>query len=188
MKKYKKTLVLTGIITLIPMMIGLLLWNQLPERIATHFGSDGTPNGWSHRGFVVFGLPLFFLAMQVLGMGVTLADPKKNNINEKMIGMMLWFVPVISVLSELYIYGYALGFQKNVITYVSILIGLVFIIVGNYLPKCRQNYTMGIKLPWTLDDEENWNHNRCIFKLGMADDYDICNHGVCTNGLFLFIL
>lgn len=38
-----------------------------------------------------------------------------------------------------------------------ILVGVVFIIIGNYLPKCRQSYTVGIKLPWTLDSEENWN-------------------------------
>ena len=158
MKKYKKTLILTGIITLMPILIGVLLWDQLPERMATHFGSDGTPNGWSSRGFVVFGLPLFLVAMQVLGMGVTLADPKKNNINEKLMGLILWLIPIISVLGELHIYGYALGFQQNVIVYVSGLLGLLFIIIGNYLPKCRQNYTMGIKLPWTLADEENWNH------------------------------
>ena len=40
---------------------------------------------------------------------------------------------------------------------VYILVGVVMIIIGNYLPKCKQNYTMGIKLPWTLDDEDNWN-------------------------------
>jgi len=34
---------------------------------------------------------------------------------------------------------------------------VLFIVIGNYMPKCRQNYTMGIKLPWTLNDEENWN-------------------------------
>ena len=37
------------------------------------------------------------------------------------------------------------------------LMGIVFIVVGNYLPKCKQSYTVGIKLPWTLNDEENWN-------------------------------
>ena len=38
-----------------------------------------------------------------------------------------------------------------------IVIGLVLAIVGNYLPKCKQNYTIGIKIPWTLNSEENWN-------------------------------
>ena len=35
--------------------------------------------------------------------------------------------------------------------------GILFLVIGNYLPKCKQNYTIGIKLPWTLNDEENWN-------------------------------
>jgi len=36
-------------------------------------------------------------------------------------------------------------------------VGLVLAIVGNYLPKCKQSYTIGIKIPWTLSSEENWN-------------------------------
>ena len=39
----------------------------------------------------------------------------------------------------------------------EVLVGIAFVVVGNYLPKCRQNYVLGIKLPWTLADEENWN-------------------------------
>ena len=39
-----------------------------------------------------------------------------------------------------------------------VFVGLIFIVIGNYLPKCRHNYTVGIRLPWTLDDEDNWNH------------------------------
>ena len=38
----------------------------------------------------------------------------------------------------------------------NLLLGVIFIVIGNYLPKCRQNYTIGIKLPWTLSDTENW--------------------------------
>jgi len=38
-----------------------------------------------------------------------------------------------------------------------VLMGLLFILIGNYLPKTKQSYTMGIKLPWTLASEENWN-------------------------------
>lgn len=158
MKKYKKTLIFTSIITLMPIIAGLLLWDQLPERMATHFTSDGTANGWSHRGFVVFGLPIMLVMLQVLCMGVTLADPKKRNINDRLFNLILWLMPVISVVAHLHIYAFSLGYQTNVSTYITIFLGGAFIVVGNYLPKCRQNYTMGIKLPWTLDDEDNWNH------------------------------
>jgi len=40
---------------------------------------------------------------------------------------------------------------------VHLLLGVIFLLLGNYLPKCRHNYTVGIRLPWTLADEENWN-------------------------------
>lgn len=157
MRNYKKTLIFTSIIILMPIIAGLLLWDQLPERMATHFASDGTANGWSHRGFVVFGLPVFLLITQILCMAGTLADPKKSNINDRLFDLVLWLIPVISVVANLHIYTFSLGYQINASTYMGIFIGVVFIVIGNYLPKCRQNYTMGIKLPWTLDDEDNWN-------------------------------
>ena len=179
MKNYKKTLFLTGMITLMPIISGVLLWNQLPKRIATHFGTDGTPNGWSHRGFVVFGLPLFLLLIHILCTVATLADPKKNNINEKLIKIILWMIPVISIAAHLHIYSYSLGYEINAETFMMGFIGLLFIIIGNYLPKCRQNYTMGIKLPWTLDDEENWNHTHRI--AGYL--WIICGFGILINAI-----
>ena len=54
-------------------------------------------------------------------------------------------------------YGTALGMEFRVEKIIPSLVGVVFIVIGNYLPKCKQSYTMGIKLPWTLNDEENWN-------------------------------
>ena len=51
----------------------------------------------------------------------------------------------------------ALGYKVAVGLIVPFIIGLLFIVIGNYLPKTKQSYTMGIKLPWTLDSEENWN-------------------------------
>ena len=65
--------------------------------------------------------------------------------------------PVISILIHTIMYLYALGIKVDVPVIMSLFIGVVFIIVGNYLPKCRQNYTIGIKIPWTLNDEDNWN-------------------------------
>ena len=51
----------------------------------------------------------------------------------------------------------ALGKEMNPALIVSLLLGFMFIIIGNYLPKCKQNFTLGIKIKWTLENEENWN-------------------------------
>ena len=75
-----------------------------------------------------------------------------------MIRFVLWICPVLSLVLNSIIYAFALGYDLlNVPMILCILVGIMFVIVGNYLPKCRQSYTMGIKLPWTLNDEGNWN-------------------------------
>lgn len=156
-KEYKLTLIVTSIITLLPMLIGLALWNQLPSEIATHFDANGIANGWSSKPVAVFGLPAFILACHLLCTLVTSMDPKRQRIGDKIFKLILWLCPVISLFCTLAVYGNALGLIQNTAVWGTVLLGVVFILIGNYMPKCRQNYTVGIKLPWTLHDEENWN-------------------------------
>ena len=52
---------------------------------------------------------------------------------------------------------YELGYKMDVEKIVCTIMGVLFIVLGNYLPKCRQNYYVGIRIPWTLKSEENWN-------------------------------
>lgn len=158
MKKIdKKTLIITSIVTLIPLVIGCILWDQLPDVIPTHFGMDGTPNGWSSKAFTVFGIPVLMTFFHLLCVGITSQDPKYYNMSDKLYGLIVWLIPVISLLVVVSCYGGALGWNINISKYAVAGSGILFIIIGNYLPKCKQNYTMGIKLPWTLDNEENWN-------------------------------
>ena len=156
-KKYKNTMIISSLIILIPIIAGVLLWNKLPDVIPTHWGVNNEPNGYSSKAFAVFGLPLILLTFQWICLLGTSADPKRNNINDKMMNIVLWIIPVIAVLGSALCYTYALGINVNVGMIIMIFISIVFIITGNYMPKCKQTYTMGIKIPWTLNDEENWN-------------------------------
>ena len=157
LKRNRKTIILTTMITALPILAGLLLWSRLPETIATHFDAHGEPNGWSSKAFAVLGLPAFIVGCHLLCAFGTMADPKRKNIQDKMFKLVLWICPVISILTCGGVYLYALGVNVDVSRLAEYMVAAVFIIVGNYLPKCRQSYTMGIKLPWTLNDEENWN-------------------------------
>lgn len=75
-----------------------------------------------------------------------------------MMRIVYWICPVVSWICAVAVYGYALGFpQDGFAKYTLVFVGLVFVLIGNYLPKVKQNYYLGIKLPWTLADEENWN-------------------------------
>ena len=158
LKKYKKTMILTSIVMLLPILVGVLLWDRLPEQVATHFDFEGNPNGWTSRGFTVFGIPLFLLVCQWIAAAATLSDPKHKNLSEKVFKLILWLVPIVSLILVFVTYGYALGYETSEGSITFAILGIFFIVIGNYLPKCRQNYTVGIKIPWTLHDEENWNH------------------------------
>ena len=156
-KKNLKTLVISSIIILLPMVAGLLLWDQLPEQLATHWNAAGQVDGWMSRGMAVFGIPVFLLAVQWLCVWVTGADKKNENQTKKALTMVLWITPVMSILCAAMIYGDALGMKINVTMLMPMVLGAMFVFLGNYLPKCKCNYTIGIKLPWTVSSEENWN-------------------------------
>ena len=157
-KKYCKTLIVTTIITLLPMLAGVILWSKLPEQFPIHFNAAGEVDGWSSKAFGVFGLPLILVAFQWLcGLGSLKMDPKAENLEGKVFGLVLWIIPVMSVVLNALVYCTALGMDMNVQIIMPLLIGLLMVIIGNWLPKCKHSYTLGIKLPWTLADETNWN-------------------------------
>lgn len=156
-KKYKNTIIITNIITVLPMLVGLILWSKLPDQLPTHFDAHGQVDGWSSKPFAVCGLPLIMLVLYWICVLGTMSDPKKININSKMFKLVLWIIPVVSVICNYFTYATAFGIDARVSKICYIMLGVIFIVVGNYLPKSRQSYTMGIKLPWTLNSEENWN-------------------------------
>lgn len=168
MKQYKKTLIITSIVTLLPIVVGVILWSRLPDTVATHFGFDGKPNGWSSKLFAVLGIPLFCLGVHLPCACCTILDPKRQNIGRKVYKLVFWICPVASIVCCLGTYFYALGWKINISDLIFVFLGILFVAVGNYLPKSRQNYTVGIKLPWTLADAENWNRtHRLAGKLWM---------------------
>ena len=70
---------------------------------------------------------------------------------------MFYSVPVITSITLVTIIGVNLGYSIAMNQIVGVLLGGLFIGLGNYLPKTKRNYTVGIKIPWTLDDDDNWN-------------------------------
>ena len=169
-KELKKTLTLTTIITLLPILVGLIYWNQLPEKMAIHFDMEGTPNGWSSKWFAVIGLPAILAVVNALCTVLTETDPRRYKYPEKMMKLVYWICPVVSWFCARITISYGLGNELVAMPKMaSLFLGILFVIIGNYLPKVKQNYYMGIKLPWTYSDEENWNRtHRMAGKLWVA--------------------
>ena len=155
-KKNKTKLILTSVIILLPILAGLMLWSSLPDKVPTHWNAAGEIDGWSSKAFAVFGLPAIMLGVHILCTVITSLDPKNQNISGRMLDIVFWICPVMSVFLSCCTYAAALGKDVNIDTLTPAFIGVVLIALGIYLPKCQPNYTIGIKLPWTLHDENNW--------------------------------
>ena len=186
-KKNLKLLILTSIIILLPILAGVILWDTLPEQIPTHWNAAGEVDGWSSKAFAVFGLPCLMLGIQWLCVLGTAADPKKANHPEKILHLVFWIIPVISVGLFVVTYVAALGTEVRMEMIMPLLVGFVLTVVGNYLPKCKQSYTIGIKIPWTLNSKENWNRtHRLAGRLWV-----VCGIGIMltafVGGFWLFL-
>ena len=157
-KKYKTTLILTTLYFSFSdgdRTSALESHAGLP--LPPHFGTNNVPNGWSSKTMAVIGIPLFLAALQIFTAVFTFSDPKRQNIGPKMIRLVLWIIPVTSLIVCCSIYANAVGIAVDIGFVANGIVGLLFILIGNYMPKCKQNYTTGIKVPWTLHSQENWN-------------------------------
>ena len=156
-KKNLPKLIITSLIILIPIVIGLILWDKLPDQVPMHWNAQGEVDSYGTKFQAVFLMPLVLVAFHWICILGTSLDPKKQNINDKMVTLVLWIIPIISLLCNSMMYATALGHKVNVEIIMPLFMGALFVVIGNYMPKCKQSYTVGIKLPWTLDNEENWN-------------------------------
>lgn len=157
MKQHKGKLIVSSLLILLPMLVGVCFWNELPDPMPIHWNAAGEVDGYTSRAMAVFALPLFCLALQWLCVLVTARDPKNQGQSPKVMGLVLWLVPLICAIASALTYTTALGYAVSVTNLAMGMFGFIFILLGNYMPKCKQNHTVGIKIPWTLNDEENWN-------------------------------
>lgn len=155
-KKINKSFILKLLICCIPFILSAIYYNELPDQVAIHFDNAGNPDNYAPKFIAAFGIPALMIVLYLYSWFRNETDPKKIS-SETLRSLFGWFIPILSNLVHIFSISYAMGIKINLSLYSSLFLGFVFIIIGNYLPKCRQNYTLGIKLPWTLHDPDNWN-------------------------------
>lgn len=175
MKKINlKSLILSSAACLLPILVGLFFYDQLPEPMPSHWGINGEVNGYMSKNMVIFGMPVFLASLNAFVIAITQLDPKRRKNNDKLVYKIYWLMPVLTIFISGVTYAVALGNDLNVSTYVVGFVGVVFIIIGNYLPKVNQNYTIGIKVPWTLNSEAVWiKTHRMAGKIWFASGFAI---------------
>ena len=140
---------------LLAILPGLMVYDRLPEEIATHFGLDGEPNGYSSRLFAVIGLPLVVTLIQMVYCITTNLFRKNRDMNraEKVIRFLF---PTGLYAVQIFMLMYSMGKATDIMTFIGVLETVLFLVLGNYLPKVRRTTFFGIRTPHTLTNEEVW--------------------------------
>lgn len=155
--KNNQLLIITSILCLLPIIMSVIVYNDLPEQIAIHWNDAGNPDNYLPRAVAAFGLPFLFVVINIFSKIRLFNDPKQANVSNTMRLISVWLIPATSLIAIPITLFIAMGISIPISGITPIFVGIILIICGNYLPKSRQNYTIGIKLPWTLHDADNWN-------------------------------
>lgn len=147
---------LTSLLCFIPMIIGIIIYNDLPDTVPIHWNAVGEIDDYASKSIAVFGLPLFLFFIDLIVIIGINFDPKRSGQSKQMKRIAHLIVPMISLIIVPISYLIAMGKAIEMERVIMVIISIAFIIIGNNMPKNRQNYTMGFRLPWTLDDSENW--------------------------------
>lgn len=146
LNKWKLTI--TSIIIILPALLGLLFNSST---LFTHYdGSDQT----NYLNTLL--LPLLLAAVHILCIIFTRKDNRSNNQNKKILNLLYWIIPSISTLLYVFFYFIKMNNTINIEFSIRLLLGLIFVIIGNYLPKCVPNHTIGIRIKYTLTSKTNW--------------------------------
>ena len=131
MRVDRKTLIYSVVICLLPILIGVYYYSVLPSEIAIHFGVDGKPNSFMSKDIEIIVLPLFCAILQVV---ISLSADAKNTPKK---GAMLIksIIPIVSVIGQCALLTYAMNSSFEIREYTVFTIGIIFMVLGNYLPK-----------------------------------------------------
>ena len=152
--KIDKTLIITSVICLLPIVLGVLLYDRLPALMPVHFNFVGDPDSWGPKVLVVVGLPVFLCLLNIL---CNVSTRKYGGENQSMlVKFCRWLCAIISIVIVPVILFKALGADIPIQSIAPVLVGIVFIIIGNYSPKTKLNPVVGVRIKWTLESEENW--------------------------------
>ena len=155
----RTTIIISLVLIVAATLAGLLLWNQFPEQMASHWDANDQVDGYMSRFWGVFLMPIVTLGMLALFLVIPGIDPLKANIAQfretfnLFITFIVGFMLYVHALTLLWNLGYtSLGIGQSMLP----AMGLLFILIGSLLRKAKRNFFIGIRTPWTLSSDTVW--------------------------------
>ena len=130
-----RILIMTCIVCLLPILLGISVWNKLPDSMAIHFDINNNPDNYASKGFVVFGLPVLMMLFQLICCFFNDLNSDKYGERGELELVSKWIIPSLSVILQASTIWYALSKNIDVRKIVCLLLGIIFLLIGNCLLK-----------------------------------------------------
>lgn len=173
----KFAFILSSLLVAAMFLLSLWAWQQLPDTqlIPVHYGLDGTADRYGGKAEGLLFAPLMAAGLTLLFVIIPKLDPRAENLLRSEKAYAATWLAAIALLASIHVatIRQAFGGHVDVATVVSVGVGILLAVIGNYLGKVRSNFSFGIRTPWTLSSERAWNQThrlggRLLFLLGMS--------------------
>ncbi|HKA59519.1 MAG TPA: SdpI family protein [Gemmatimonadales bacterium] len=146
------------VIAALAVAISIWAYPSLPPRVATHWDLRGTPDGFSSRAWAVALIPIVIVAMTGLFNVLPKLDPRRENYAKFL--SSYWLIANAVIVFILVAHGMiittGLGYSVRIDRLMPLGVGLLFVVLGNYLTRVEPNWFIGIRTPWTLSSDTVW--------------------------------
>lgn len=157
MKIYKSEIIKL-LITIFSAVLGMYFYPQLPEKIASHWNTQGEVNGYMSKFWGVFLMPIISAFLWLIFLIIPRIDPKKENIEKFRKYFNRFIVLIFLFLLYLYILTlyWNLGYRFHMVQFLVPAFAILFYYIGVLVSHAEMNWTIGIRTPWTLSSEASW--------------------------------
>ena len=153
----KSELICLGII-LLSFIVGILMYPQMPDQMASHWGIAGEVNGYMPKFWGLFLMPIISVAMLLLFIVVPMIDPMRRNIDKFRGSFDMFVIFIMAFLFYIYVITllWNTGMRFNFIQPLAPAFGVLFFVCGMLIENAKRNWSIGIRTPWTMSDERVW--------------------------------
>lgn len=150
--------IIPAIIIFVSFLTALCFYPRMPQVLVSHWGINGQPNGYSSKDFGLFFMPVFSILLYTIFLFLPKFDPYKKNFEEFRNYYETFVVLVFCFLFYIYYLTivWNLGYQFEMIRFLSPALALIFAYAGFLMSKTKRNWFVGIRTPWTITSKSVW--------------------------------
>ncbi len=160
MKKY----IVPILVIIVSVLLSIFFYSSLPDSMASHWDENGIVNGYSSRLFNVLSFPVLEIFLFLLFIFVPKVDPKWKSIKtfEGKFNLFICSILIFMLLLQLQVFLWNIDVKIPMEMAIPVLMGGLFIVVSDLVKNAKQNYTIGIRTPWTLHSERVWDKTHAL--------------------------